>query len=1075
MILSNRWLKAAGTLFLVAVMASATGCGKQRTKLYLNKVDKLLTEAAKFNGETHAKPDSDRARQQRNQAEQQMLANDFKNSVPSGREAVRMSREVLAVAKKMEATKQKNEADREVQIMNDNNGMKENADLYQKIIDTQKKMDQKFAKERWVTVIELASDIKKEVTRLLLRLQEQASADLVEVKAEFERLKGEGGETHAILYVQRADGLIKEIETNIDINRVPPIKNYLKATALAKQAMRECQEGIIESKRKKCEGQIEIIQNNLIKAKTLKAEYFVPDLWIACSDDFIKLIDNFWRKEYDFVLAAATRLDVQVNVLIYQTRKKSADYQRYRLDQRVAELKNKGVPIYLPGRIEPLEKALQEAEAQYNKEAFEDVESLCKSAQIEGDEIMKAFRALAEEWIRKARGIAERARTIYQEMERIFKEVQLTYTKPIDQALENNKQAVKADLGRRLANAEANLDSAKTKQEAEEYRDTIELCRSVQDEATTVIGTIYNVVAHNVISEIGDEITRYDREGAPEYAPKEMELTKSLLKEAIGLRDKGLYQESASKAAQARAQLDVTIQAIEVVAALAIEKARAAVKQSEETRTAELRPEEYQRVQQYLIEAKNKLETTYLREAILTAQNAEALIRQAAQEAARMWATQTRKQSDTALADAKQSGADIYAAQLLRSAHEDADQAAKAFSAAEELIGQKKFDEATKRFMEAKNLAVTAGEGAHRAKFRLIDDAEAAVVEARSYGAWRHQLPAMTDAVLMFNKSKEAMSAGKFDESHLMAKGAAGKAAEVTAASKNVSFLKRLGVMGELVTSATQSGGRYYEPTLLASLSRDIIHLREQYNPDMFDSTDKKATEIESRLQKLVEAMPDVVAEWIRRQNERLLAVEKAEIPPTLAPRISDARKFLNYAMLDFKKAKYRNSYLNMLTAWRIVDELETDRAEAEYGRPVREVLDELKQAMTEFDHYLSLNPKTLIGLTKGGGADRQFVAIAGRAKPADFRQRIDSLLVKLQAIKAPPAMAKFHQEMTEMLNSARLAAMNYEKLSVLGEFDEPTRREIIQKAYDLIQSVRTRRAELEKELLPRSITTARG
>jgi len=1071
MIPNNRWLSAAVILSLVATMALATGCGKQRTKLYLNKVDKLLTEARKFNAEKHVNTELQAAAQRRGLAEQQMLGNDFKQSVPTGREAVRMSKEVLANAKRIEATQQKNEADAEVRIMNVNNGNKEDPDLYQKIIEIQKKMDQRFAKERWVTVIELAKDIKQKVTQLLLRLQDEAGADLVEVEAENKRLLDEGGQTHALIYVQRVADLIKQIYDNIN----PPTKNYLKAKALAKQAMRDAEEGIVETKKKKCEGQIEIIQSKLIRAKQLKAEYFVPDLWNACSDDFTKIIDNFWKKEYDFVLGAATGLDKQVDVLIYQTRLASARYQRDRLDQRVAELRNKGVETYLPGRLAPLVKALEEADANFKKEAFEDVEGVCKTAQIESDEIMKAFRGLADEWIRKGRGLSDRAKSIFQEMERVFREVHLTYNKPIDQALEDNKQTVKADLAKRLADAQTRLALAEVKHTAEDYRDTIELCRSVQDEATSVIATVYNVVAHNVISEIGDEITRYDREGAPEYASAEMILTKGLLKEAVDLRDKQQYQESASKAAQARAQLDVTIQAIEVAAALAIEKARAEVKRADETKTAELRPEDYQRVQQYLIEAKTQMETTRLKDAILTAQRAETLIRQASQDSARTWASQTMKDAESALADAKQSGADIQSAELLRVAGEDATQADKAFASAEDLVGQKKFDDATKKFIEAKNLSIQATEGAHRAKFRVIDEAEAAIVQARSYGAWRNQLPTMTEAVLTLDQAKAAMAAGKFDESHQLARKATAQANKITAATKNETFQKRLEVVDGLVTEATKTGGRYFEPTLLASLVGELDKLREQYNPQTFDSSDKQIADVEARLQGILETMPNVVAEWIRRQNERVAEIEKAAIPPTFAPRVSEAKKFLNYAQLDFKHGKYRNSYANLVSARRLVDELANDQAEVEYARSAREVFDDLKQAMSDFDHFLSLDVRTLTGMMRGPNGDRQFIAIAGKATPAQFRQRIDTLIVKLQAIKAPPNMAKFHEGMTDMLSSARIAAMNYERLSVLGEFDDPAKREIIQRAYDLIQSVRNRKTELEKELLPYSVATMRG
>jgi len=157
------------------------------------------------------------------------------------------------------------------------------------------------------------------------------------------------------------------------------------------------------------------------------------------------------------------------------------------------------------------------------------------------------------------------------------------------------------------------------------------------------------------------------------------------------------------------------------------------------------------------------------------------------------------------------------------------------------------------------------------------------------------------------------------------------------------------------------------------------------------------------------------------------------------------------------------------------VDELANDQAEVEYVRLLREVFDELKQAMTDFDHFLSLDANTLAGLMHGAGGDRQFIAIAGKATPNQFRQRIDTLIVKLQAIKPPASMARIHEDAMSMLNSARIAAMNYERLSVLGEFDETTKRDIIERACNLMQTVRARKAEIEKALVPFSVATMRG
>lgn len=1075
MIRIHRWQNAAGPIALIALLALAAGCSKQLSSWDISKVDGLLAEARKFNAEKHAKPQYDQAVQLRNQADQERMRQDFKTAHVTGKQAVATARDVLATAKRMEATEQKNIADHEVVIMGYNNGAKENAELYQQILDIQKKMEQRYNKESWEKTIELADDIKKKVEQLLARLRNQADADLVEVNAEYKRLIDEGGQIHAGTFVQRVTDLIKQIQDQINPSPPPPaqpIKNYVRASALAKEAMRDAQEGIIESKRKKCEIEIQTIQGKLIRAKVIGAERLQLALWEACSDDFTKLIDFFWKKEYDFVLNASKRLNDEADKLIYETRRASAMEKRDELTKLVANMKAKGVPDYIPGSMTPLDKALETANGQFDKEAYEDVEQTCFQATTDAGEIMKKFRALADDWLLKAKNIFGRAQDVFKDMQRIFTEIPTTYNKPMDQRFEENKQAMKADMGRRLTNAQSNLAVAETKLTATEYRDTIELSRAVQDEATSILATIYNVVAYNVIVEILDEVTRYDREGAQEYANAEMGQTKKLIQEAIVLRDRGEFQAAASKAAEARAQLESTIQTIEVAATKAIETAQAELKKSDQAKTAELRPEDYQRAQGYINEARLQLTTKRLIDSIHTAQRAAEVSRQGAQDASRIWATQAIKEGNDSLGDAQQAGADIYAAELLRRASEDEVQANKMFESADALLGQKKFDEATQKFLEAKTLAVQAAEGAHRAKFRNIDEAEAAVVEARSYGGWREQLGLLTDAVISVDQAKEAMAAGQFLKSQQLAKKAADQANKVTGLSKNGTFAKRLEVVDGLLNEATRSGGRYYEAKLLTTLVHEVDKVREQYNPQQFDSNAKQVAEIESKLQGILDAMPGVVSDWIRRQNERIAAVEKSDVPPTFAAKISDARKFFRFAELDFKQGKYRSSYENMLVGRRILDELETDRAETEYRRAGREVFDSLQQAMQDFDQFLSLNPKMLTALARGSDGDRQFVAIAGKASPADFRARLDSLLVKVQGLQPPSTMNEFHKELVTMLSTARAAAIYYERLTVLKEFDVATRKDIIQKAYDLMNDVRARRAELEKELLPRSVET---
>ncbi|MBM3335812.1 hypothetical protein FJY63_14230, partial [Candidatus Sumerlaeota bacterium] len=484
----------------------------------------------------------------------------------------------------------------------------------------------------------------------------------------------------------------------------------------------------------------------------------------------------------------------------------------------------------------------------------------------------------------------------------------------------------------------------------------------------------------------------------------------------------------------------------------------------------ELRPDDYQRVQQYLNEAQIQLQTLRLGDAIATARRAEALVRQASGDALRTWAQQSIKQAEAAIGDATAADADINAPQLLKEARDEAEQASKLFASAEPLYATKRFAEATAKYLEAKNLAVESADQARRGKFRLIDEAEAAVVEARAYGAWRASLEELTNAIMVLNDAKEAMAGGRYQISHQLARKAIAQASKLTASSKDMAFRERLGILDSLITEATRAGGRYFRAQELAALQRDIARLREQHAPRVYDTNARHVAEMETRLQDMLKGMPDIVSAWVGSQSDRIAALEKEGVPPTFSPRISEARKFLRFAELDYKRGKYRTAYTNLLVGRRLVDALQSDHDQEAYCRSARDVLDEFKDAMDEFKQYLSLDPKTLVGLTRGNQGDRQFVAIAGHAKPPDFRQRVEAIITKVQAIKVPAVTKTLHSDLTDMLNTARTAAIYYERLMVLSEFDQATRYDIIKKAYDLMEMVRNRKADLEKALLPRTV-----
>jgi len=71
-------------------------------------------------------------------------------------------------------------------------------------------------------------------------------------------------------------------------------------------------------KKQQCEKAIEAIQ---------REGHFTPDSWSRYSDDFAKIIDLYWKKDYDACLAASVTLKAQVAALIVETEKAAAKYR----------------------------------------------------------------------------------------------------------------------------------------------------------------------------------------------------------------------------------------------------------------------------------------------------------------------------------------------------------------------------------------------------------------------------------------------------------------------------------------------------------------------------------------------------------------------------------------------------------------------------------------------------------------------------------------------------------------------------------------------------------------------------
>lgn len=121
--------------------------------------------------------------------------------------------------------------------------------LYHDVLDAQEKMERAFGRRNWKKAIASAIEIQRLVAALLTPVQSKILQERIRAQGRLRWLLDEGGELDAPLHVERVRHLIAEIEKTI----WDPTADSGKATSLTEQVLIAARDGIIETKRKKCQ------------------------------------------------------------------------------------------------------------------------------------------------------------------------------------------------------------------------------------------------------------------------------------------------------------------------------------------------------------------------------------------------------------------------------------------------------------------------------------------------------------------------------------------------------------------------------------------------------------------------------------------------------------------------------------------------------------------------------------------------------------------------------------------------------------------------------------------------------
>jgi hypothetical protein len=1042
----------AGVLFslFIVFLFIGTGCTKQRAGLNITKAKKLMLEAEKREAQRLEPDNYEKTRKLIEEADRYLSEKNNKKALKFAGDAVTSAKTVLEESRKKLAAQRLNEAQSALGVADRNNGVQQDPERYNKIKELYNKAQEKQSKNKWDDVISICNEQVEEVKILLSRLENDAKQKQAKAIQKASEMDTAGANDYAPNYIITVRDMLRTIEKNINEDR-----DYQGARNLADEAIRQCEEGIIATKRKMAAEQQSRIEEGLADATEKGADIYARELLATCNNTFDTIVTQFIEQKYDKVLESAKYLYPKVEKLIYTTRKKSADAKINTLVKEIDGLEEGGAKQYLPGRVEIVEGNLANARSKFSQELFEDAESECNLGFNEAEQINAAFNDLALDAMRNAAEALGVSRNVFDKMSEIFIINPSRRMSKINLNFEHSKIAMQTELDRILKNARLTLGIARNRQEENKYRKAIEMSGEVKQSSEYVLNETYHVVAHNSIMELSEQITIRETDGAREYASTDLDRTKKLLNQAKEELANAEYKESVRKAAETRAQLELTIQEVAQAAVENMKTARKEISDAPNYKTSEFQNSELERAKRLLSEADASLKSQKLKPAVDIALEAALVARKASKESARQWCEQVLKDAADAISKAEDAGALIYAAEQI-------DEAKRFFSTAENLYK-------SEDYMKGNSVAQRATQKAREALYKNVITAETAINEAKSYDGWKYSYPLLSQAIVDAKLARQTIEKEDYISSTAYSEKATIEANKVVKESQKAAFKNRVKNISNQMDDAMHSGVNYFQTDKAKKVYRELADIQEDFSLDEYDYMISRLDKLDGEMEKVVSSTPEALDRFIDIQKMRLKAQKEMDAIDIASSLMKKAEDNLVYAKIDFNKKMYSRSYRNLKKAIECVDEIDRRISMERYINEACGIIEELSETMYQFQAILKLNPTLMELFTKGLTGEGQYISIASRMKPDEFRTSVTELYHKARLIEVPESASNVHKEFIDMMNDIRLASIYFDKLIILNEYEPGERRKIIIKAYDLIDKAQQKRSDIQKLYLNRA------
>ena len=535
-----------------------------------------------------------------------------------------------------------------------------------------------------------------------------------------------------------------------------------------------------------------------------------------------------------------------------------------------------------------------------------------------------------------------------------------------------------AESDRQSTEKEIKSETRSNNSKSIKYHEAIQTARDMADSSSEVLGRIYDVATHNAINEVADQLSRWGSDGGNEWASAEMKKCDDSIKAAIELRDRQQYQEALKTAAEARWKLDFAIQKIKDKALMEINTAKASIQDAIDHQAEKYRRDslldsevEYKKAQEQLLDEK-------LKDSIEASLRSQAAARRAKDTAVVMWTNDLINKAVNEVRMTEDAGAAEYAGRLL---DESQDQLASARRLAE-----------AKKYPSSRLSANLAIEKANQARYAKINRADEMIDTVRKYDGWKYDNRRLTDSIVKAKSARKMMEATDYQSANVRADEARTLAASVLDLSKNSAFVEQIQQIQSLLRDVLKSGAKYYQTTKIREMLKEAEAIEGDYEIGRFDEIIVRTHKLVKDLNDALKNTPELVNVLIQRQLDRLTVIEEQEGSVFIQSDIGRAETLLNIAGVEYKKDNYFRSYDHLRRAMVVVDRLENSLKRDIYLEDVRALMHEYHAANELFSGVLQMSPKVMKSFTVRPDGKPQFVALAGKLAPYDYRRKMDDL-----------------------------------------------------------------------------------